>query len=236
MTKQHDDIELIEDFLDGSLNKEVSTEIELRIKSDPAFAELYNQRVKLQQAWQSTSKYSKVRSRVRSAIKAERKALHYRRNILFVAASVVALIGVGSFLLFILTEKSPIQIQEAKIATDSIQIENIQGPKQIGIPKYSKSDTLEGQEVSEVELVSPADHFKFDNSDTIRFNWKSAFPESYLTIKYKDNDSLILRVNVRDGEDFYLLKTSGLKTGTYIWYVDDPKNSREFQLQWIETK
>lgn len=231
MKKQRDDKDLIEEFLDGSLNEDKRIELQARIKSDPAFADQYDQRLRLQNAWLSTTKYSNTYAKIISAMKEEKSVIKFHRDILLAAASVIALFGIGSFLLFVLPEKSPKQMQEAKIATDSIQIENINEPQQIGIPKFGKSDTLSRPEVRVVELLSPGDHFKFNNGDTIRFEWKSSLLESYLTIKKKGNDSLILRVEVRDKQNIYIFKTFGLEAGTYIWYIDDPKNSREFQLQ-----
>jgi hypothetical protein len=232
MNRKRDDMDWIEDFLEGSLNADEEKEFQSRLKADHAFAGKYLQRLKLQETWQSSAEYQTVKTRIDQLIQEERSKIRYRRNILMIAASFIAVVGLASILLFVIPNKSAEQLKQAEVTADSLnKLNNLEGPQQIGIPKYGKSDTLPVENINEILLLLPADYAEFFKGDSIHFLWKSSKPVSNLCIKEKSTDSLIVNIHLLSGQSEYFLETSRLRTGNYIWFIDEMNNRMEFVVK-----
>jgi hypothetical protein len=232
MNKTRDDMDWIEDFLDGSLNTEEAKEFHSKLKSHPAFAKKYQQRLRLQEAWQTSEKYHVEKTKVDSIIRLEKSSMLYRRNFILVAASIIVVMGLTSILLFVLHNKSTKQLQQADILADSIEkLDNLKGPQQIDIPKYGRSDTLPTKDNNEIVLLSPANHAEFFHGDSIHFQWKANQKTSELFIKDILKDSLIFNFRLPVGKSDYNMATSFLKTGSYTWFINEPITTREFTVR-----
>jgi hypothetical protein len=223
--KPYEDIDRIEDYLDGSMTPAEASEFQSRLESDPQLAELYHQRLKLQHTWKASEPYLPIHKMVRSAMIRERSSMNFRRIILLVAASFVVLIGLGSVLLFILPEKPEEKMQLA-VTTDTIH-----GPQQTGIPKYGKVDTISSAKSGEIILLSPAESAIYYQGDTIHFRWKAASGNQDLIIRGKHNDSVIFKMNLPLGTGEAQFETRDLKKGTYWWYINDRTIQREFIIK-----
>ena len=217
MNIQRNDLDWIEDYLDGTLSEPEKEAFRERLAADPSFSALYEQRLKLQQTWKETEKYADVEDKVAGLIMSEKAAIRKRRNILLVAASLVAVIGIGSVLLFILPDRTTHKMQEAHIAADSA----IQGPQQIGMPEYGKIDSVAKMGTSEVILISPALNAEFIKGDTINFQWRSPMEESELIIQNKVTGRQVFNIKIPEGEKAYRLATTNLPAGEYQWFISD---------------
>ncbi|MBW6459773.1 MAG: hypothetical protein K0B08_04295 [Bacteroidales bacterium] len=226
MNIQRNDPDWIEDYLDGTLSEPEQEEFRERLVADPSFAALYEQRLKLQQTWKETEKYAVVEDKVAGLIMSEKTAIRQRRNILLVAASLVAVIGVGSVLLFILPDRTTHKMQEAHIAADSA----IQGPQQIGMPEYGKIDSVIKTDSYEITLLSPIDDNVFIVGETITFQWSASTGKSELVIKEKAGGRLVFNISLPEGKSEYMFETVSLTPGDYMWFVNDSLMVRHFMI------
>jgi len=231
MKNARDDMDWIEDFLEGSLNAEEETEFQSMLKADPAFARKYNQRLKLQETWQDSDNHIAVKKTVENIIRQEKYSIRYRRNILMLAASFIALVGLAGILLFVLPNKSIQEDKQADILADSIKKpDNSKGPQQIGIPRYGKSDTLSTRGINENVLLFPADQTEFTIGDSIHFQWKSNKETSELFIKDMLTDSLVFDFRLPSGQSEYFLDAGKLKPGSYVWFINEPITNSRFTV------
>ena len=89
------DIVLIEAYIDGKLKGEALSSFESRLKMDEAFANEYNQRLKITKLWVDADDYSATRSQIAKTLHTQ-KSNFFRKNqsyILSIAASIIILFG-----------------------------------------------------------------------------------------------------------------------------------------------
>ena len=95
MNSEEHDIDLIERFLDGTLNEEELASFHNRVKEDSDFASLVSLRKELPELWTAAEHYQAIEEEVKHALqkRAHARILWMSPAVFAIAASVVVLVG-----------------------------------------------------------------------------------------------------------------------------------------------
>lgn len=236
MKPDENDIDLIERFLDGSLNEPELIEFHKRVEMDPDFANLLELRKKLPDLWQKANLYEEIQGEVRRSIT---MSLHHRifqlhPAVYAIAASVIVLVGIGiAFILWKgggdgLNQNNQVVVKQS----DSILQLQTEMPG-----SKAKLDTVTKHEYTGTRLILlyPPDGMIYHYSDTVTFKWSipgDSVSTFYVADKLNGDVLIKKRVNPYKPEPTgYLLPGKSLKPGTYIWYVDTNRVQREIRIE-----
>lgn len=207
--------EWIENFIEGNLTDLEKDYFKEKIASDPEFAKLYNERLKLKEAWVRAYDLEKTRVEVSSAIHRE-KTNKKRQIISFAAAaSILLLIGIPAILYFNGNFDRQ-SINSSKIASlDSIheisatpQFKRVEEKASFG-----KADTI--------SLILPIHNNSFKSSDSVLFRWSPALKDTTLiTILNEKTRNAVFKEKVAKGKDQFILEKGFLPEGQYEWFLD----------------
>ncbi|MFH1025877.1 MAG: hypothetical protein V1764_04285 [Nitrospirota bacterium] len=170
MKSDENDIDLIERFLDGTLNESELTDFYQRVEKDPDFARLVEFRKKLPDLWIKADHYQEIRADVRRSIKmpSHQRIFHLHPAVFAIAASVVILIGIAVALILGTGggNKSNEDNQAIIKQGDSILPLKTDRPD-----AKARLDTLTEDSVATLRLLFPPDGGRFKYIDTITFPW-----------------------------------------------------------------
>jgi len=204
-TNNQNNIDLIEQFLDGLLSQEEQNNFNVRLETDDEFAELYRFRIKIREDLQKAKHYEKAGKLVAGTIKTyvRKKRLN---TFYAIAAGLVLLIAIPG--IFTIANKHE---QNNLAETDSTQTEVFE--PQI---KQPESYANQGQYVPDALILSAT-----QTNDSVIFQWKPALSETakLVVLKQANGDELI-NTEISPDTQQKTISTDKLSTGKIIWYIE----------------
>jgi hypothetical protein len=213
MDKQLNDIELIERYLEDTLNEKDREAFNERIKTDNVFADTFKQRKLLQVAYIEASKRHELKKNIRSVVTDVKHKNANLRKVWLVAASFIILAGIGS--IFLMQSKHASNNSMAKQDSNLLEDEVVTGKKN-QIEEYGSVDTFNKQSQRDIISFRPIDGSVFYLKDTIWFSLANMNSTDTLII-YNSSGSVSKRLTIQPGTDKYKLLPYILKPGTYTW-------------------
>ncbi|MGV8111530.1 MAG: hypothetical protein AB2L17_01360 [Lentimicrobium sp.] len=210
MENQHDYAELIERFLEGALSDDELVFFKKQLESDPEMAEVYRQRIALQELWVESTRRGMLKKQIGQVIAREKQSVRARRNIWLAAAAVVVLSVIGSLLIFNTRNTKP---EEQYAAGQETPLPATEG-KQNQMNEYGNIDIV--KPAKSVDDFFPDEYTPLKSNDTIVFRWPSSMETRYLTI-YNNKGELVKKVTIRKKVKEYMLLPGVLKPGIYYW-------------------
>lgn len=208
MDKQLSDKDLIERFLEGSLDEKERDAFHERIKTDDAFADTFEQRKLLQLSYIEASKRHELKRHLRSVITDVKRKKTTLRKVWLVAASFIILAGIGSFFL--------LQTRQSSNNNMAKQDENIVIGKKNQIEEYGSVDTFNKKSTSNAITFLPVDGTVFYQKDTILF-FLPVMDEKDTLIIYDKSGAIIKKITIKPHSSEYKLLPYMLKPGEYSW-------------------
>lgn len=210
MKKTEHDPELIERYLEGSLNDQETGDFSKRLESDPAFAKMFSERKLLQETYTEATKRIELKKQIRSVVGVEKRRASNQRKILLAAASLIVLATIGSLLIYNARNTG----QEKQYAKEQPTNDQALEGKQNKMSEYGNMDVVERKEA--VDDFFPDEFTPLKANDTICFKWPSSMNLRYLTI-YNNKGELVKKVTIKKKVKEYVLLPGILKPGVYYW-------------------
>ena len=210
MKNTDNDNELIESFLDGTLNDQEKEAFLARLETDAALAKAFDERRLLQESYVEASKRIKLKKQIRSIVTEEKRRVSNQRKIWLAAASVILLATLGSILIYNARNKGT-ERQYAKEQASPDQA--VQG-KQYNMEEYGNMDVVVRN--AAVDDFFPDESTELKSTDTICFRWPSTLTERFLTI-YNSKGQLVKKVTIKKKVKEYVLLPGILQPGVYFW-------------------
>lgn len=227
MKKQLIDYDLIERFLDNSLNKEQRKSFDELLKSDKAFAEALANRRLLQKSYIEASKRIELKNKIHAVIIDEKRKTINQRMVWLAAASIAILLGIGSFFIF---QPKPSLDNTTLAKQDSPPQEDILvSPNKHKIVEFGTADTLH-QQSEIITTFLPADGAVFNQTDTIHFSRPKTDVQNVLTIRDK-NGLVVINATIIPGISEYKVIPYSLKPGKYTWGFSDENISHSLIIK-----
>lgn len=210
MKNLNHDIELIERFLEGSLNGIETEAFMARVEKDPEFAQVFEERKLLQEAYIEAHSRIELKSKIKLVVTAEKLKKANQRKIWLAAASLIVLATIGSFLIY----NSINNKQENQYAKEQTSPEQAIERKNNKMNEYGNMDVVVRKE--SIDDFFPDEFTPLKASDTICFKWPSSMNLRYLTI-YNNKGELVKKVTIKKKMKEYVVKPGILKPGVYFW-------------------
>ncbi|MDO8951013.1 MAG: hypothetical protein Q7U86_00230, partial [Draconibacterium sp.] len=203
-TNNQNNIDLIEQFLDGNLSKEEQHNFNVRLETDDEFAELYRFRLKIREDLQKAKQYEKTRGQVSGAIKRVKKQ-NQRLIIYAVAAGLALLIAIPG--VFTLINRTETTVAE----TDSTDTQLFE--PQTSVPKEVASDGKYFPELLKMEVTQ--------TNDSVIFEWEPALTNpAILILLSQSGEKQILKKDLEAETARTALKKEQLPSGKIVWYIE----------------
>ena len=221
--KTENELQLIEDYLDGLLTGEKLEAFNKKIETDTAFAKAFEERKKLERLWKAAEEYRQTKDRVVAIIKKEHNApLHLLRKYYYIwafAASVVLLLAVY-FLLIRQNGSLPFKEEKQLAVTDTFAIHK-EKPQQ-----FAKLTLL-------IQPVSPLSGDTFTTGDSLIFRWKIPDIKREIPFKIINNTTgrTVMDTTVPLPDSLLILPPGRLNAGTYLWYMIDTLKINTFTVK-----
>lgn len=223
MEKLSHDNDLIERYLEGSLNEKESKAFDERTMTDATFLLAFLKRKLLQESYIKATKHLKSKNQIRLIVADEKRKTANRKKAWLVAASFIILAGIGSFIYY--ESKQPTSNGNLTKQDIKPQKDEIVSGKENKIAEYGSLDSLDKQNSNSVVAFLPPEGTVFNQNDTIWFSQKNATAFDFLTITDKSG-LVIKKVTVQSGRSEYQVLPFALKPGTYSWYFSQEKGER----------
>lgn len=220
MKTSEKDILLIEDFLDGKLNKEQLKAFELKVKSDKDFSRLLEIRKNLEPEYRKASEYEALRKEVAGIIRKENRHFLGIKPAwsIALAASVVLLIGL--LIVLQLSNNSSAPSPDIMAESDSVEMLRMDEPENFGLKR-----------VLSVNVIEPVYGASFTPNDSISLKWNSEFTdEAELVIMSETDKVVLIRKRIKLSDSIYTIDKGLLPEGKFTWYIDDTINKGSFKI------
>lgn len=204
-TNNQNNIDLIEQFLDGNLSKEEQNNFNNLLKSDKEFAYLYRFRLKIREDLQKAIQYEKTGKLVAVTIKnINRKK---RLNTIYaIAAGLTLLIAIPG-IYTIVNKQEQNNLAEADSTNSEIFTPQIKQPE---------SYANQGQYVPEALSLSTS-----QTNDSIVFQWEPALDKaSKFVIIEQAKGNEVFNSNINANARRIALSNDKLPSGKIIWYIE----------------
>jgi hypothetical protein len=214
-----EDILLVEDFLDGKLDKEQLKAFKKRMQADAAFARLVELRTNLQPEYQRAAEYGLLKSKIGNVIdREERPAMGINPVwVISIAATVIILVGI--YIIF-LTTSSDTDKSNQLTKADSAEMMQMDEPE-----AYAVKRTLT------FTLKSPVLDESFGPDEDIILKWETPETgEADLYIKTKTGTTILINKRIDLAEEQYSLDMGILPVGSYTWYINDTTAKGSFTI------
>lgn len=209
------DTDLIEQFLEGSLNDHEKEAFLARVNSEPEFARAFAERKFMQETYTEATKRIELKTQISTVMADEKRRKSGQRRIWLAAASLILLAAIGAVLIYIVTSTGS-EKQYAKEQSPPDQA--VQG-KQNPMGEYGNIDVLTRKEIS--DDFFPDEYTNIKASDTICFKWPASENHRYLTI-YNRKGDLVKKVTIKKKVKEYVMVPGILKPGVYYWkFMED---------------
>ncbi|MDT8394571.1 MAG: hypothetical protein RQ761_12060 [Bacteroidales bacterium] len=210
------DIELAEQYLEGSIEGENLRAFEERLEKEPDLRQFIETRQAIGKAWRGAGEYLEARKWVKNSIDAhvKQKSRSTNRTLWY---SIAALIIVSFAIWGVMRLDNGRDEQKPLIAEDTsaIRLEVHPGTER---EQKARLDTAKRAPA----LLSMIEGESSLTSDTITFKWKDGDAFKELFIARTENDSVVYTYNLKPGQHIYILLPGTLQSGSYYWYLDQP--------------
>jgi len=225
------DIDLIERYLDGSLDTGERYFFEKRMKEDPEFERLVKTRQALPGILESAADYERTRKMVSDEITESKHRLHHfiKPSYLAWAAVLVILFGtaIGYLILKHQGKEQVLSVSGDKQKSDSITI--APGYKQ---PSKATRETIILKAGSIISLKEPKNEIFFKETTIITFHWEYKGDSiTHLYILSAATDKIDIRTEIKPGMEVYTLDANKLKAGRYYWFIGNKEAKRFFTIE-----
>ena len=221
MEANEKDILLIEDYLDGKLDQEQIDSFNERLKTDQAFARLFETRSKLVTEFQRAHQYQLLRDEIGGVMAQESRAFLGIRPVWLysVAASVILLAGL--YIVFLTFSDGSGTSELPFAAEDSTEVLRVDKPE-----NYASVDTVAPL------LVSPLKDELFAVTSEIRLRWEDTSGlEADLLVRNKQDKLLLIRKKILLSDGVFTIHPGMLPKGKYIWYINDTLRKGSFEIK-----
>jgi len=220
---EHNDIQLIEDYLDGQLKGKELEAFQKKLETDDEFAKEYKLRLKLAGLWKDADEYQQAKKQVREVMDLEKRSIFYRYRksyyLIAVAASIVLLFGI--YWLFVRTDngKQVHENQMTKVADTALLHRDI--PEKLAKIEYN------------IQLTTPANKQQYTSEDTLVFHWTAPLDTTKIGFGILDNAThqIVFHSRVSLSDTLFILYPGLLPAGKYAWYLQDTLNMNYFTIK-----
>lgn len=224
MKKQNsnNDILVIEDYLDGKLNKQEEVQFQKKLESDTEFAKLYRFRLRIRNDLQKADHYKNIHQQVTSAIKNVKK--EKQRKIVYAVAASIALLIVISGVLTLVNQKHKAP-QIAIDEFDTSKVETYQ-PQMKEPESYAKTGRYD-PDLGAKELSLS---FAVEN-DSLVFSWQPVTEcKSNLIVIMQESEKELFKKQVKLSSSRIELPRNELPAGKMVWYIEGFAARDSFEL------
>ncbi len=224
------DLNLIEKYIDDELHGEELTLFKKRLETDELLSKEYNQRIKLAKLWVDADDYNKTKAEIADILhKKEVSFFQANRYLIFsIAASLIILAGVY----FLLVQKNILNEngvgnQFADVPDSITTKENTVVFKYDDPVKLASIDSISDN----IQLLYPSDGVKLNILEPITFKWISdSNTDDTLFVCNQSDMKVLLKLRVSLVENKYTIKYPQFTKGSYLWYISNSNNSKEFSI------
>lgn len=204
-TNNQNNIDLIEQYIEGNLSKEEQHKFNVRLQTDGEFANLYRFRLKIRKDLQKAKHYEKTRTQVSGAIK---RVKNQNRMLIYyaVAAGLALLVAIPGIFTIV-----NIQEQNNLAESDSTNIEFFEPQL-----KQPESYADQGQYVSGSLTLTTT-----QTNDSTIFQWQPALVKtSKLVITELVNGNEVYNSNISVNTQRIALSNDKLPSSKIIWFIE----------------
>jgi hypothetical protein len=222
MDNLHNDTDLIESYLEGSLTDKELEAFSYRIKTDEYFKNLVRKRKLIQLSYIEATDRNKLKNQIRSVIDDEKyKSVNQRRQY-FLAASLFSILIISSYFVNKLKDTSTDNLVNQEISPGTNEAITGNDNK---IVEFGSADTFDKQPGKPPISFLPPEGAIFLKTDTIWFFPPNATAENQLFITDKSGN-IVKKVTLNPTQPDYKILPDVLKPGTYIWYLSQDKTKK----------
>jgi hypothetical protein len=219
MDNLHNDTDLIESYLEGSLTDKELEAFTHRINTDEDFKQLVRKRKLIQLSYLEATERNKLKTQIRSIVTNEKRKSANQRRMYLIAASLIAVMGIASFFVMQTKHNSTPDLANQEINPGDDEVISSNDNK---IIEYGSADTFTKQPDKPTISFLPPEGAIFRKTDTIWFFPPIATAENQLFITDKSGN-IIKKVTLKPTQPDYKVLPDVLKPGTYIWYLSQDK-------------
>jgi hypothetical protein len=215
-TNNQNNIDQIEQFIDGLLSQEEQNNFNVRLETDQEFAALYRFRIKIREDLQKAKQYEKAGKLVAGTIKSyERKK---RLNTFYaIASGLVLLIAIPG--IFTIVNKHE---QNNLAETDSTQTEVFE--PQTSLPKEVASGGQYIPELLRMEVTQ--------TNDSVIFEWEPTLTNPAVLVLITQSDEIqILKKELEAETARTAIRKEQLPFGKIFWYIEGFAARDSFEVQ-----
>jgi len=228
MNNQHNDIDLIESYLEGSLPEKELEDFINRIKTDTDFKNLVRKRKLIQLSFIEATERSKLKNQIRSVVSQQKRKSANQRRMYLIAASFISIMGIASFFVMQSKQQATDNLAKQGIGTDDSEVIT---SKENKIAEYGSVDTFNQKPVKTPISFLPPEGAIFQKTDTIWFFPHNINIENRLTITDKSGN-IVKRVTLKPNQADYKVLPHILKPGIYVWFFSQAETVKHsFKIQ-----
>ncbi len=223
------DIQLIEDYIDGSLTADEVTSFKQRLTADVAFANAFHEREKLAHIWNETKEYQATKQLVKNALGHRKQGflITYKYHVLAVAATLIILIG-GYFLLLNERGNNSTGVNGSVAINDTASGSDHTIRFKVDEPMHLAAiDTVQ----KNVRLIHPIAGAFYKISEPITFIWESDQNLiDTILIRNESSSTVLSRVIVNLSDSAYTMKYPQFDPGSYTWNLTTCDQKGKFTI------
>jgi hypothetical protein len=219
----NNDMQLIEDFLDGILTGEKLEYVKERLNNDTPFRDAYEQRKKLAILWKEADEYQNTKQEIQEILKTgKRGVFHYLRDNYYlygIAASFLLLFGIYWFMIRQHNNGAPNFNNQVAATSDTLIMQQDE-PREFAKVKYLNN------------LIMPVNNQQFSIADTLVFKWTNR-PDEQKTmfyIKDRTGSKIFIQKKINSTDSLLIVEPGKLQPGSYKWFLNDSVNSEYFTI------
>jgi len=225
------DIDLIERYLDGSLNPDDLKLFIDKLQGDKNFQKTLHIRKALPGLLEKTQQLNNTKQEVIDAIGEPKNQILQFLKPSYLAWAAVLVILVGTAIGYLVLKHSTHEqtISGSKTLHQGETIIISPGYKQA--PKATKEIHVPQSGIV-VSLNRPKNEAVFKLTEMIRFEWKyMADSTTHLYILSAGSDKIDIMAEIKPGAEVYTLEAKNLKAGRYYWFIGNKEVKQFFTIE-----
>jgi len=209
------DLNLIEDYISGKLSIDEEKKFMERLETDESLAKAYLFRTKMAQYWNEAELYEKTKRKVNEIITTDRRSKKINLSFLYIAASIIVLIGISFFIL-----------QYQKQGAIDKKLADMENDTSAG--NVSSLSINKQPEKGSLYIVPP----EYTNRDTLTIRRIKDFKGANKIYIKRSADSIIVKEYIIEpGTDSVLIPLKEMQPGNYQWVLDGTEFSGSFIIK-----
>ena len=225
------DIDLIERYLDGSLDTGERYFFEKRMTEDPEFEKLFKTGEAVRDILAPAAEYGKTCKLVRDATAGSKHRLFHFIKPSYLAWAAVAVILIGTAIGYLVLKHQGKEqaLPGSGISKQGDTITIAPGDKQ---PAKATKETLITKDGGIITLEEPKDGIAFKETAVITFRWKyKADSITHLYILSAITDKMVMKTEIKPKAEEYTLEAQKLIPGRYYWFIGSKEIKRFFTIE-----